>query len=194
MIAADVDAAPRSAMPRTAGIPATPMTGSIGHTLSGTASVYSSEFRNAYAISNFAGVATNIYRPVDYASPDTSFFPNGSMTNPRVTASADLTSYAVADTLSMIDDTVLLTVGLRHQRIRSDGYNYNTGVRESHYDQTANTPVAGIVFKPVKGVSLYANYIEALQAGPVAPSIAAGGTTINNPNQAFTLKGVSRSS
>ena len=112
-------------------------------------------------------------------------FPNGSMSNPRVTASADLTSYAVADTLSMLDDTVLLTVGLRHQRIRSDGFNYNTGVRDSHYDQTANTPVAGIVFKPVKGVSLYANYIEALQTGPVAPSLIPGGTQIDNPNQAF---------
>ena len=159
-------------------------TGSVGHTLSGTASVYSSEFRNAYAISNFAGVATNIYRPVDHASPDTSYFPAGSMSNPHVTASADLTSYAVADTLSMLDDTVLLTVGLRHQRIRSDSFNYNTGVRESHYDQTANTPVAGIVFKPVKGVSLYANYIEALQAGPVASGQGATGP-LDNLGQAF---------
>lgn len=159
-------------------------TGSVGHTLSGTASVYSSEFRNAYAISNFAGVATNIYRPVDYASPDTSYFPAGSMSNPHVTASADLTSYAVADTLSMLDDTVLLTVGLRHQRIRSDNFNYNTGVRESHYDQTANTPVAGIVFKPVKGVSLYANYIEALQAGPVASGVGVSGP-LDNLGQAF---------
>ncbi|MDQ2823507.1 MAG: TonB-dependent receptor [Pseudomonadota bacterium] len=164
-------------------------TGTVGHTVSGTASVYSSEFRNAYAISNFAGVATNIYRPVDYAAPDTSYFPAGSMTNPHVTASADLTSYAVADTLSMIDDTVLLTVGLRHQRIRSDSFNYNTGVRDSHYDQTANTPVAGIVFKPVKGVSLYANYIEALQAGPVAPDsyLRADNTSalVVNGGQAF---------
>ncbi|WP_332877088.1 TonB-dependent receptor [Massilia sp. S19_KUP03_FR1] len=164
-------------------------TGTIGHTLSGTASAYSSEFRNAYAISNFAGVATNIYRPVDRPSPDTSYFPAGSMSSPHVTASADLTSYAVADTLAMLDDKVLLTVGLRHQRIRSDGFNYNTGVRESHYDQTANMPVAGIVFKPMKGVSLYANYIEALQTGPVASGtyIRADGTSapIDNVGDAF---------
>jgi iron complex outermembrane receptor protein len=157
------------------GLRGTFRTGTIGHTVSGTASAYSSEFRNAYAISNFAGVATNIYRPVDYPSPDTSFAPAGDMNAPGVTAASDLTSYAIADTLSMLDDTVLMTVGLRHQRIRSSGFAYGTGEQNSHYDQTANTPVAGLVYKPMKGVSLYANYIEALQAGPVA----SGTGTIN---------------
>jgi iron complex outermembrane receptor protein len=68
----------------------------------------------------------------------------------------------------MLDDTVLLTVGVRHQRIRSGSFSYVTGAPISRYDETANTPVAGIVYKPVKGVSLYANYIEAMQPGPVA--------------------------
>jgi iron complex outermembrane receptor protein len=167
------------------GVRGTFRTGSIGHTLSGTASVFSSDSRNAYAISNFAGVATNIYRPVDYPSPDTRYFPGGNMNDPLVTSTSDLSSYAVADTLAMLDDSVLLTVGLRHQRIRSGSFNYNTGVRESRYDQTANTPVAGLVYKPMKGVSLYANYIEALQAGPVASGTGANGQPLDNVGQMF---------
>jgi iron complex outermembrane receptor protein len=167
------------------GVRGTFRTGAIGHTLSGTASAFSSDSKNAYAISNFAGVATNIYRPVDYPSPATNFFVGGNMGNPLVTSSTDLSSYAVADTLAMLDDTVLLTVGLRHQKIRSSGFDYTTGVQNSHYDQTANTPVAGLVFKPMQGVSLYANYIEALQAGAVSPTVANDGTKIDNPNVAF---------
>jgi len=167
------------------GVRGTFRTGSVGHTVSGTASAYSSEFRNAYAISNFAGVATNIYRPVDQPSPDTSFFPAGDMNAPGVTAKNDLSSYAIADTLSMLDDTVLLTVGLRHQRIRSSGFDYGTGVQNSHYDRTANTPVAGLVYKPMKGVSLYANYIEALQAGAVASGTGSNGAPLENVGEAF---------
>ena len=171
------------------GLRGTFRTGAIGHTLSGTASAFSADSKNAYAISNFAGVATNIYRPVDYPSPATNFFVGGNMGNPLVTSTTDLTSYAIADTLSMIDDTVLLTVGLRRQKIRSGGFDYTTGVQNSHYDESANTPVAGLVFKPMQGVSLYANYIEALQAGPVASGSALlpDGTSvpIDNPGQAF---------
>jgi iron complex outermembrane receptor protein len=81
----------------------------------------------------------------------------------------------VADTLSMLDDKLLLTVGVRHQSIKDYGYDYTTGIQNAGYDKSANTPVAGIVYKPLKNVSLYANYIEALQQGPVA-----SGTNISN--------------
>jgi iron complex outermembrane receptor protein len=59
-------------------------------------------------------------------------------------------------------------VGLRHQRIKDYSYDYNTGTQNAGYDQSANTPVAGIVYKPMKNLSLYANYAEALQQGPTA--------------------------
>jgi iron complex outermembrane receptor protein len=155
-------------------------TGPVKHTLSGTASGFSQHSKNAYAISNFAGQPTNIYRPVDFASPDTNYFPNGSMTDPKVTATTNLSSYAVADTLAMLDDSVLVTVGVRRQRIRTGSFDYNTGVGGGTYDESANTPMAGIVYKPMKGVSLYANYIESLQQGATA-----SGTDIINIGQVF---------
>jgi iron complex outermembrane receptor protein len=73
-----------------------------------------------------------------------------------------------------------VTAGVRHQRIKSYGYDYNTGAQSSAYDRSANTPVAGIVYKPLKNVSIYANYIEALQQGPTA-----AGTNIDNQGEIF---------
>ncbi|MFS2021021.1 TonB-dependent receptor, partial [Massilia sp. CT11-108] len=146
-------------------------TGSVKHTVSATASAFESKSDNAYAFGDFAGWNSNLYRPVDVAAPAANAFTGGSLANPLLTAKSILSSYAVADTLSFLDDTVRVTAGVRHQRIKSYGYDYNTGAQNSAYDESANTPVAGIVYKPLKNVSIYANYIEALQQGPTASGV-----------------------
>ncbi|MGJ9416714.1 TonB-dependent receptor [Massilia sp. CMS3.1] len=143
-------------------------TGTVKHGLSATVSGFYIESLNSYALSDFAGFATNIYRPVASAAPSNAFFTGGNLANPVRTQRSILTSAAVADTMSFADDKVLLTLGLRHQRIRDAGYNYGSGSVLPDYDASANTPVAGLVYKPVPGLSLYANYIEALQKGTVA--------------------------
>jgi iron complex outermembrane receptor protein len=150
------------------GVRAKVRTGSIGHSLSATASSYWQESRNAYAFSNFAGFDTNIYHPVDVAAPSTDFFTGGVLSNPKLTSKTILSSYAVADMLSLLDDKLLITVGARHQTIKSDSYDYNTSASLSHYDESKVTKVGGIVYRPVKAVSIYANYIEGLQQGPTA--------------------------
>jgi iron complex outermembrane receptor protein len=156
-------------------------TGAVGHTISASASGFELKSDNAYATSDFFnGFATNIYRPVDSAAPAADFFTGGSLANPLLTHKTILSSYALADTLSLLDDKLLVTVGVRHQRIKDYGYDYNSGSQISGYDQSANTPVAGIVYKPAKGVSLYANYIEGLQQGAVA-----SGTDIVNIGETF---------
>ncbi|MDB5749106.1 MAG: TonB-dependent receptor [Massilia sp.] len=159
-------------------------TGAVGHTLSATASGYHAESRNAFALGSFAGFATNIYRPVDIAAPPTGFFPGGNMADPLLTRKTILSSGAIADTLSLAGDKLLLTVGLRHQRIRDAGFDYVTGVENSRYESSANTPVAGLVYKPFDGLSLYANYIEALQPGAVA-SGAGMGLRLTNEGAVF---------
>lgn len=160
-------------------------TGAVKHGLSATVSGFHSESKNAYAMGDFGGWNTNIYRPVDVAAPPTGFWPGGDMNNPLLTRKSILSSAAIADTLSFADDTVLLTVGVRHQRLKDYSYDYVTGVQnpDASYERSANTPVAGIVYKPAKGVSLYANYIEALQQGGIASS---GGTgRLANEGQAL---------
>lgn len=157
-------------------------TGAIGHTLSATVSGFHSESKNAYAMGDFSGWNTNIYRPVDVAAPPTGFWPGGNMFDPLVTRKTILSSAAIADTLSFIDDSVLLTVGIRHQRLKDYGYDYVTGLGNSSYERSANTPVAGVVYKATQNVSLYANYIEALQQGGSATS-AFGQPPLTNNGQ-----------
>eukprot|EP01034_Spumella_vulgaris_P024849 gene24849-31237_t len=154
-------------------------TGSIGHSLSATLSYYHAESRNAYAMSDFGAIATNLYRPMDVAIPRNIYF-GGKMDDPLLTHKTVLSSYALADTMALHGDTVLLTVGLRHQTIKDYGYDYGTVKENANYNQSEVTPMAGLVYKPFKGVSLYANYIEGLQQGPVA-----SGTDILNKGTVF---------
>ena len=53
----------------------------------------------------------------------------GVMSDPRLTQKTILTSYALADTMSFLDDTWLLTVGVRRQQIKDAGYAYGTAVQ-----------------------------------------------------------------
>ena len=161
-------------------------TGAVKHTISATVSAYDAKSYNAYAFSSFAGFASNLYAPVTAAAPVPNFFTGGVLANPLLTQKTILSSYALADTLVMLDDTVRLTVGLRHQTIKTDGYDYNTGAPLPHsgYDRSANTPIVGIVYKPVRNVSLYANYAETLQQGPTSPSYNPN-NPISNPDTPF---------
>ncbi|WP_426175534.1 TonB-dependent receptor [Massilia sp. TWR1-2-2] len=156
-------------------------TGAVKHTLSATASGLSQKSRNAYALSDFiTGFKTSIYAPVDVAAPAADFFAGGSLRAPQVTRNTILSSYAVADTISFAGDKVLLTVGARHQRIKDFSYDYTSGAENARYDSDAVTPVAGVVVKPMPGVSVYANYSEGLQQGAVA-----SGTDIDNTGETF---------
>ena len=157
------------------------VTGPVGHTVSATLSGFAQKSRNAYAMSDFfTGFGTNLYRPVEVAAPSADFFTGGSLANPLLTHKSILSSYALADTLSFAADKVRVTVGARRQTIKDYGYDYTTGAENARYDQGAVTPVVGVVIKPMPGVSLYANYIEGLQQGPVA-----SGTAIDNAGQTF---------
>ena len=156
-------------------------TGQVKHTVSATLSGFEQKSRNAYAMSDFVtGFATNLVRPVDVAAPNADFFAGGNLANPLLTHKSILSSYALADTLAFAAGKVRVTVGARHQTIKDFGYDYTSGVENARYNQSAVTPVLGVVVKPAPRVSLYANYIEALQQGPVA-----SGTNIDNAGETF---------
>jgi iron complex outermembrane receptor protein len=157
-------------------------TGIVKHTVSASASAFEMKSFNAYGLSDFAGWSSNLYRPVDVAAPSPTFFTGGSMAHPLLTHKAILGSYAIADTMALLDDALRVTVGVRRQRIKDYSYDYTSGVQNAGYDQSANTPVAGIVYKPMKNLSLYANYAEALQQGPTA---SAFGVVLANQGQVF---------
>jgi iron complex outermembrane recepter protein len=83
--------------------------------------------------------------------------------------------------MSILDERAQLTLGVRQQRIESRNFNATTGVRTVSYDETATTPLAGLVIKPWHNVSLYANYIEGLSKGDVAPATASNAGQVFKP-------------
>lgn len=136
-------------------------TGSIAHQV--VASFSSLQTTSGLAsVANSASYVTNIYDPITN--------PTLAGAHGAVARSADnvYTSVALADTLSMLDDTTLLTLGARSQRVRQ------RMASPKAYDESAITPMLGLVVKPWgPSVSLYANYIEALSPGVTVSSVYA---------------------
>lgn len=148
-------------------------TGSVQHTLSASAATYSGKEKNAYGFSNFAGFVGNIYNPIDVVAPAADFFTGGQLNAPALVGRTRTSSIAIADVMSFADDRVLLTIGARRQKIATNSYDYNTGAENAAYSASRVTPVAGVVFKPSKAVSVYATYIEGLVKGDTAPASSA---------------------
>lgn len=145
-------------------------TGPVGHRLVASASYFNLDSKNAYALSSFGGLAFDLYNPVQIAQPVANFFTGGILFSPLTTTESETTSFALADTLSFADETVMVTIGARYQNIEQRSFNYNTGIEESGYDEGTLTPVFGLVVKPWDNISLYANYIEGLLQGEEAPA------------------------
>src|SRR3546814_13545370 len=111
-----------------------------------------------------------MFNPVRWGLPQTPEYVGGDMHSPVLTERIKTTSVAVADTMSFLDDRVLFTAGLRHQKISNRTYNYDTGESNGPANSASRiTPVAGLVVKATDQISLYANYIEGLSQVSAAP-------------------------
>jgi iron complex outermembrane receptor protein len=147
-------------------------TGPISH----RAALQVSRYRDVLSRGIISGppILSNIYHPVDrpepaIPKPDT----------PKVSES-ELTGVALADTLSVLDERIQVTLGLRKQNINSDNYNASGTVTTS-YDDGKTTPLFGVVVKPWDHVSFYYNYVEGLSKGDIAPSAASNAGEIFAP-------------
>lgn len=138
-------------------------TGPISH--SGTLQVSRYRDELSRGIISAPPVLSNIYHPVDRPQPSIAK-PDA----PKVSAS-ELSGMAIADTLSVLDQRVQVTVGVRKQRIQSNNYN-SAGRVTAAYDDGKTLPLFGVVLKPWEQVSFYYNYLEGLSKGDVAPSTA----------------------
>lgn len=154
-------------------------TGAISHDLGASANIFSYKSKNAYAFSDFAGFSGDLYDPFDVAAPPATAFAGGDLSSPDVTERINTSSFALVDTLGFSDDRILLTLGVRHQNLQAASYDYNTGAKTSDYDENAITPMAAIVIKPRENLSLYANYMEGLVKGDIAPATSGGVAVVN---------------
>lgn len=110
----------------------------------------------------------NIYdgtRPqAEPLAPYGPFFRNGRRT---------FKSLVVGDTIGVADDLMTLTVGARRADIRTKSYVYGTGILRSQSSGAKWTPTIAATIQPNDRLTLYGNYIEALEPGAVAPVTAA---------------------
>ncbi|UYY58567.1 TonB-dependent receptor [Sphingomonas sp. S2-65] len=126
--------------------------------------------RNGYDFLN--GFATNLYDTPSVAIPPSTvatWNPAGDLDNPGPVSKVRLSSLFASDTIGLFDDRVLVTGGLRLQDLRVESYATATNQLTNTYQESAVTPIAGVVVKPLAGLSLYANRMEGLQQGPTAP-------------------------
>lgn len=138
-------------------------TGFVRHAVTFQGSVYHDELFRRTA--NGTPVASNIYSPTIAPTQ----FANEIPGRPRLSES-NLTALSIADTMSVLDERILLTLGVRHQGVEANNYVANVGTLLNSYDKSATTPVVGLVVRPMDNVSLYANYIEGLSKGDIAPN------------------------
>jgi len=147
-------------------------TGGIKHTLAIGANYLNQETGYFYATS-----ATS--RPSNLYNPS----PLPAMTvargEPGKSSVTDQSSLALADTMAFLDDRLLVTLGLRHQTMAQENFTPTTGVSSSHYKKNAVTPLAGLVFKPARNISVYTNYTAGLTRGATA------GVTTANAGETF---------
>ncbi|QXO17306.1 TonB-dependent receptor [Vibrio ostreae] len=152
-------------------------TGSIGHTVVLSGSLYQSRSKNAYVMS----ATTSVGSLDDYTqiSQPAGAWLGGSLSDPIETERVTYSSAAAVDTLSLFDDQVKLMLGARLQRIETKSFDYGTGAENGAYSKTALTPSVGVVYQPTLDVSLYANYAEALLPGEIAPASNTSGAVAN---------------
>ena len=147
-------------------------TGPVRHAL--TASVNRQFVRYDYtdlAIdSAFVSPTLNIYDPASYeiaAAPATI---GGDKVYPLQETTTE--GLVLADELSMLDDRLRLTLGVRYTNIEIASFNYGAptpGGPNSVYEGDDWSPSVAVLYKVAPNVSLYANALTAFERGQTAP-------------------------
>jgi iron complex outermembrane receptor protein len=76
-----------------------------------------------------------------------------------------LSSLSLVDDISLLDDKLHVLLGVRQQRFEVDRVN-DAG---NNYDEETHAPAAAVLYRLTPEVSLYANYMEGLSQGDIAP-------------------------
>ncbi|CAN5190048.1 TonB-dependent receptor [soil metagenome] len=147
-------------------------TGDIGHTVVFSAATYRGKTDAPSQFANFAGVtAGTLTNPVAIPAPALDAFVYQTKSDTKTQ------SYAVSDTVSLLQDALRVTLGARSQSFKDDA---------AGYDESKVTPVFGVVYKVSKAVSVYGSYVEGLVKGDIAPvGFGFPAQPVVNPGQVF---------
>ncbi|WP_316532907.1 TonB-dependent receptor [Klebsiella michiganensis] len=148
-------------------------TGFVSHKVNVGYSAKTQNDKTAWRMSKAAdNPLVNIYDTRPVAPPANASF-GGDYDDPLTSGRTRSQGWLLSDTLGVLDDTLLFTVGARHQKVVVRNYDKVTGLQSDAYDDSRWMPTYGVVYKPWQVLSLYANHTEALQPGSNAPTSAA---------------------
>lgn len=146
-------------------------TGSIQHRLQLSANILKHKEGSYNTACNYC-YTTNMYDPVVPTFPAAPVWGGYTTEN-------EFRSLAVADTMSMAGDKVQLTVGGRHQTVKTP----LVGGKDSNYSESRFSPMVAAVVRPWgDNLSLFGNYTEGLEPGQVV------GTGYANAGEALPPK------
>ncbi|MGH8391582.1 MAG: TonB-dependent receptor, partial [Pseudomonas sp.] len=148
-------------------------TGPVSHEVNLAASYFYMDFENGGA--RYAPGSSNIYNPVETPAPG-----RPTRFDSKVYTENRFSGVALSDTLGFFDDRLLLTLGARWQRVKVDDLTDDVK-GDTAYDEEKISPSGGILFKATDQLSLYANYMEGLSQGKVAPSASVNDDEIFPP-------------
>ena len=152
-----------------AGIRANVDTGPVNHALSVNYSINDRTYNQAVRTRSSNAASDIIFWNL-YTEPTNIPKPNFATLSASQVTGVNLSSVGVADTMSILNKRVQLTVGVRHQTAGSEVTNFLAPASSRPQQDTSLwTPAYALVVKPVENISLYANYIEGLQT-PVVVS------------------------
>lgn len=137
-------------------------TGPVSHEVNLAASYFYMDFENGGA--RYAASPSNLFNPVDTPTPS-----NPTRRDDKVYTENRFSGLALSDTLGFFDDRLLLTLGARWQRVKVDDWTNNVK-GDTAYDEEKVSPSGGILYKVTDELSVYANYMEGLSQGKIAPS------------------------
>ena len=160
-------------------------TGSIRHAINLNASWMKD--KNGYVLGNqygFYNFSTHLYNAPSVPKPSLA----GLLSHAPKVNDITMPTVAVADTMSWLEGRAAVTLGLRHQRMRTNDFDALTGARTPGYDESTTTPVAAVVFKLQPSLALYANYVEGLTRGPTAPAGTSNSGRMFPPSKARQME------
>ncbi|MBS7415486.1 TonB-dependent receptor [Pseudomonas syringae] len=137
-------------------------TGPVSHEVNLAASYFYMDFENGGA--RYAAAPSNLYNPVDTPTPS-----NPTRADSKVYTENRFSGVALTDTLGFFEDRLLLTLGARWQRVKVDDWTDDVK-GDTAYDEEKVSPSGGILYKVTDDFSVYANYMEGLSQGKIAPS------------------------
>lgn len=141
---------------------------------------FKNEASNAFVV--YDAFESNLYDVQEVPSGNNVIAAGGELDRPMATQRVYTHSYALADELSFLKDTLLFTIGGRYQEFDEISLGYDFGEQLWRYEDAVFSPAFSLVYKVSPQSAVFINASEGIQIGEFAPSQVMG-VAVENAGQ-----------